>query len=96
MGDPKISSYVQILKVPEQAAFKVSRAAKYLGISQNTLRKRSDLGLIPARKDEGGERVFLLRDLEAYLISLPTYRASATSSLSRLTKTGRISKGDVT
>jgi len=80
----------QILEVPQQAAFKISRAAKYLGISPNTLRKKADLGLIPARKNESGERVFLVRDLDAYLIS---YRNGGTSSLSRLTKTGRISKG---
>ena len=84
---------LQILEVPQEAAFKVRRAAKYLGMSPNTLRKKSDLGLIPARKNESGERVFLLRDLDAYLNSLPSYGSSATSSLSRLTKTGRILKG---
>jgi hypothetical protein len=84
---------VQLLEVPQEAAFKVSRAAKYLGMSPNTLRKKSDLGLIPARKDESGERVFLLRDLDTYLNSLPLYRSSVTASLSRLTKTGRMEKG---
>ena len=64
---------VQIIEVPTQAAFKVSDAAHYLGISPNTLRKRSDFGLIPARRDENGERIFLLRDLNAYLESLPGY-----------------------
>ena len=61
---------VQVLEVPKQAAFRVGEAARYLGISRNTLRKRSDLGLIPARRDENGERIFLLRDLNAYLESL--------------------------
>jgi hypothetical protein len=65
---------VQIIEVPEQAAFRITAAARYLGISKNTLRKRSDLGLIRARRDENGERVFLLRDLNAYLESLPDYR----------------------
>lgn len=65
---------VQIVEVPEQAAFRTSEAARYLGISPNTLRKRSDLGRIPARRDENGERIFLLRDLDAYLESLPDYR----------------------
>ena len=65
---------VQVVEVPQQAAFRVSEAARYLGISPNTLRKRSDLGLIPARRDENGERIFLLRDLNAYLESLPDYR----------------------
>jgi hypothetical protein len=65
---------VQIIDVPVQAAFRVSDAARYLGISPNTLRKRSDIGLIPARRDENGERIFLLRDLNSYLESLPGYR----------------------
>jgi hypothetical protein len=64
---------VKVVEIPEQAAFRVSEAARYLGISPNTLRKRSDLGLIPARRDENGERIFLLRDLDAYLESLPEY-----------------------
>lgn len=66
---------VQIIEVPAQAAFRVSAAARYLGISPNTLRKRSDLGLIPVRRDENGERIFLLRDLNGYLESLPDYRS---------------------
>jgi excisionase family DNA binding protein len=85
---------IQIVAVPAQAAFKVSRAAKYLGISPNTLRKKADLGLIPAHKSEAGERIFLLQDLDAYLISLPSYRSGANSVRSRLTKTGRMPKGD--
>jgi hypothetical protein len=64
---------IQVVEVPDQAAFRVSEAARYLGISPNTLRKRSDLGSIPARRDENGERIFLLRDLNAYLDSLPDY-----------------------
>ena len=69
---------VRIIEVPEQAAFRVRNAARYLGISPNTLRKRSDLGLIPARRDENGERIFLLKDLDAYLESLPDYRRCGT------------------
>jgi excisionase family DNA binding protein len=87
-------SSIQIIDVPAQAAFKVSQAARYLGISPNTLRKKADLGLIPAHKTEVGERIFLLRDLDAYLICLPSYRSGANSFPSRLTKTGRMSKGD--
>ena len=64
---------VQIVEVPERAAFRVAEAARYLGISPNTLRKRSDLGLIRARRDKNGERIFLLRDLNTYLESLPDY-----------------------
>jgi hypothetical protein len=85
---------IQILDVPAQAAFKVSQAARYLGISPNTLKKKAELGLIPAHETEVGECIFLLRDLDVYLISLPSYRSGADSFPSRLTKTGRMSKGD--
>jgi predicted site-specific integrase-resolvase len=63
----------QVYQIPIQAAFKIRDAARYLGISPNTLRKRSDLGQIPTRRNESGERIFLLRDLDAYLESLPEY-----------------------
>ncbi len=52
---------VQLVEIPGQAAFRVSEAARYRGISLNTLRKRSDLGLIRARKDADGERILLLK-----------------------------------
>jgi len=65
-----------IEELPEKAAFRVSEAARYLGISPNTLRKRSDLGRIRARRGDNGERIFLLKDLNAYLEALPEYRRS--------------------
>ncbi|MBI4454733.1 MAG: MerR family DNA-binding transcriptional regulator [Acidobacteria bacterium] len=80
---------LQIVEIPEQAAFHVSEAARFLGISPNTLRKKSDLGLIPARRDESGNRVFLLADLEAYLNSLPPYAQRRNPIPSRSAKAGR-------
>jgi len=65
---------IQIVAVPEKALFYTGAAARYLGISSNTLRKRSDLELIPCRQDENGKRVFLLEDLDAYRKSLPPYQ----------------------
>ncbi len=68
---------IQIVTVPEQATFYIEAASKYLGISRNTLRKRSDLGLIPCRQDEeNNRRVFLLEDLDAYRKSLPPFKAN--------------------
>jgi hypothetical protein len=61
---------VQLVEVPEQAAFRIRAAAKYLGISANVLRKKADLGLIRCGYDENGHRVFLLEDLDAYRKSL--------------------------
>ncbi len=84
---------IRLVSVPEQAAFYVRDAARYLGISPNTLRKRSDLGLILARRDESGNRVFLLGDLDNYLNSLPPYTASVNPIDSRLVETGRKKEG---
>ncbi len=67
---------IQVVAVPEQATFYVGDASKYLGISRNTLRNRSDRGLIPCRQDEHGKRVFLLEDLDVYRKSLPPFKAN--------------------
>ncbi len=67
---------IQIVTVPEQATFYIEAASKYLGISRNTLRNRSDRGLIPCRQDEHGKRVFLLEDLDVYRKSLPPFKAN--------------------
>ncbi len=80
---------VQLVTIPEQAAFYVGDASKYLGISPNTLRKRADQGLIPCKQDEAGRRVFLLEDLDAYRKSLPPYEYSGNPFSSRPVKTGR-------
>jgi hypothetical protein len=87
---------VQLVCVPEKAALKVSAAAKYLGISPNTLRKRTDLGMIPARRNEIGERIYLLRDLDAYLNSLPHYDGGGRCVVCRSAKFGREGKGEDT
>jgi len=80
---------IGLVSVPEQAAFYVRDAARYLGISPNTLRKRSDLGLIMVRRDENGSRVFLLGDLDNYLDSLPPYTEGVNPIDSRPVETGQ-------
>lgn len=85
---------VQIVEVPERAAFKIAAAAKYLGMSLNALRYKTDLGLIEARRDDGNRRVYLLRDLDAYLNSLPRDKANVSPFRNRPTRTGRYRKGD--
>ena len=79
---------VQLVQVPQQAAFYVQDAARYLGISPNTLRKRENLGLIQARRDENGNRVFLLYDLDRYLNSLPLYTSSGKPTTGRPVEIG--------
>jgi hypothetical protein len=83
---------VQLVTLPDQAALKVAAAAKYLGICPNTLRKRTDLGLVPARLGENGERIYLLRELDAYLNSLPSCLNDDTAISCRPAKIGRKEK----
>ena len=80
---------IKIVELPEQAAFTVSEAARYLGISPNTLRKRSNSGLIPARRDENNNRIFLLKDLDGYLNSLPPYEGNGNPVEGRSVGIGR-------
>jgi len=63
---------VVIMQIPDKRKFSLDEAARYLGIHKQTLREKSDLGIIPARK-EGHHRVFLLEDLDRYLENLPPY-----------------------
>jgi len=79
---------IQIVTVPEQAAFYIGDASKYLGISPNTLRKRADLGLVPCKQDENGKRVFLLEDLDNYLKSLHPYQHNGNPFSNRPVKAG--------
>ena len=62
------------MQIPDKRKFSMSEAARYLGIHEQTLRVKSDLGEISARK-EGRFRVFLLEDLDKYLENLPAYDA---------------------
>ena len=93
MSEGRTITAVQIVSVPEQAAFYVRDAAKYLGISPNTLRKRADLGLIAARRDGNDNRVFLLGDLDAYLTSLHGDHEGGTALAGRPVETGPSKKG---
>jgi excisionase family DNA binding protein len=50
---------------------KTSEAAEILGVSQNTLRAWAQAGKIPVRRNPAnGYRLFLRRDLEAFLKKL--------------------------
>jgi len=61
-----------IMQIPDKRKFSIKEAARYLGIHEQTLREKSDLGDIKAKK-EGRFRVFLLEDLDRYIDSLPPY-----------------------
>jgi hypothetical protein len=61
-----------LVVVPNQRLFKMSAAAKYLGIHEQTLRKITDEGALRARLMRGC-RVYTLEDLDAYIASLPEW-----------------------
>jgi excisionase family DNA binding protein len=63
---------VAFVNTPHQRLYKMSAAAKYLGVHEQTLRKLTDEGLIPARLMRRC-RVYTLEDLEAYVASLPRW-----------------------
>jgi excisionase family DNA binding protein len=67
-----IGKPVALLQIPCQRLFGMKAAARYLGISGDTLRKYADLGMIPAQRLEN-RRVFKLEDLDAFIDSLPEY-----------------------
>jgi hypothetical protein len=67
-----IGKPVTLIQVPNKRLFQVAAAARYLGISPNSLRKYADLGLIRALKFDR-RRVFDLEDLNRFVASLPCY-----------------------
>ncbi len=62
---------IEIIEVPEQCYFKVSAAAKYIGLSANTLRKYTDIGLIRAKRLPGGDRTYRKDWLDEFMEHLP-------------------------
>ncbi len=62
---------IEIIEVPEQFYFKVSAAAKYIGLSANTLRKYTALGLIRAKILPGGDRIYCKEWLDDFIDALP-------------------------
>ncbi len=72
---------IEIIEVPEQFYFKVSAAAKYIGLSANTLRKYSDLGLIKAKRLHiSGDRTYRKDQLDEFMENLPDAIDSFTAS----------------
>jgi excisionase family DNA binding protein len=61
-----------LIQVSNQRLFGMKAAARYLGISEDTLRTYADQGRIPARRLRR-RRVFKLEDLDDFIDSLPEY-----------------------
>ncbi|MDA2934028.1 MerR family DNA-binding transcriptional regulator [Acidobacteria bacterium AH-259-D05] len=62
---------IEIIEVPQRFYFKISAAAQYTGLSKNTLRKYTDLGLIRAKILPGGDRIYCKEWLEEFIENLP-------------------------
>ncbi len=62
---------IEIIEVPEQFYFKVSAAAKYIGLSPNTLRKYTDRGEIKAKRLPSGDRTYRKDWLDEFMENLP-------------------------
>jgi excisionase family DNA binding protein len=77
---------IEIQPVPNQRLFAVGAAAKYLGVSDDTLRKYADLGQIPVYRFLNGHRAFKLEDLNRLIDELPLWndRASDTARAGRV------------
>jgi len=57
--------------VDEPFHYKVSAAAHYLGVSANTLRKYTDLGLVKGKRLPGGDRLYSKNSLDEFFETLP-------------------------
>ncbi len=62
---------IEVIEVPEQFYFKVSAAAQYTGLSPNTLRKYTDLGLIKAKRLPNRDRTYRKDWLDEFMENLP-------------------------
>ncbi|MEE8115160.1 MAG: helix-turn-helix domain-containing protein [Nitrososphaerales archaeon] len=67
-----VGKLVTLVEVPNQRLFGTKKAAKYLGIHEDTLRSYADLGWITPRRINN-RRVFILEDLDTFIDSLPCY-----------------------
>ncbi len=72
-------------EMPDQFYLKVSQAAQYLGISANTLRKYSDLGLVKAKRLPNGDRIYARDWLDVFVSNL----SDVVESKSNVWRTGQ-------
>lgn len=62
---------IEIIEVPERFYFKVSAAAKYIGLCPNTVRTYTDLGRIKAKRLPSGDRLYSRDALDEFFEKLP-------------------------
>jgi excisionase family DNA binding protein len=71
--DKNVGVQVPTRAVSTRRLFSVGAAAKYLGISDDTLRKYVALGLIPAYRFLNGNRAFKREDLDELIARMPLW-----------------------
>lgn len=67
-----IGKPIALIQVPNQRLFIMSAAARYLGISDDSLKKYTDLGQIKAY-DFNGRRAYRLEDMDYLIENLPQW-----------------------
>ena len=67
-----IGKPIALIQVPNQRLFKVGPAARYLGVSDDSLKKYTDLGQIKAYEFNGC-RVYKLEELDKLIEDLPEW-----------------------
>jgi len=76
--------------VPTERLLAVGAAAKYLGISDDTLRKYANLGRIAVYRFINGHRAFKLEDLNRLIDELPSWNDDGISDTTRAGRNGGI------
>ena len=71
-----IGKPIALIQVPNQRLFIMSAAARYLGISDDSLKKYTELGQIKAY-DFNGRRAYRLEDMDYLIENLPEWDHSA-------------------
>lgn len=70
---------IHLMPVPDRRLLPPGKAAKYLGVSPDTLKKYTDEGRIQAF-DLNGRRAYKLEHLDALIDSLPKWENSIASN----------------
>jgi hypothetical protein len=54
-------------QIPNPDIFGTGPAARFIGVSEDTMRGYADKKLIPSRRDANGDRIFKFADLESFV-----------------------------
>lgn len=72
---------IKTREIPTRRVLAFGKAAAYLGMAPNTLKRLVEEGVIPARWDRHlGRRFFLIEDLDGYIDDQPRYTGASGES----------------